>query len=866
MHRWKLSALAAAAFASAALTPTDASALTLGRIAVQSALGEPLRAEIDVPQATAAELDALQARIANPDVFKAHGMEYSNSARQVQVEVVRQPDGTAKLKLSSRSPVSDPFMDLVIDANWAAGHLVRSYTLLLDPAPTPQAAAPTPAPTNAPQISASRPAPAPASVTGRTVSSDGAAPLAAAPAPASTPSRAAASSGSVTVRAGDTAGQLANAQRPAGVSLDQMLVAMLRANPNAFVNGNVNRLRAGSVVQMPSKDQASATTAQEARQIVAAQSRDFNEFRRRLAGKAQEAKVAAAERASSGQVQAQVQDNSAAAAAADKLTLSKGALNQHAAEEKLAKDKQASAQADRVGELQRNLSELQKVASASAPTAPAGTAGAAAAPAAAATPGVTLPVEAPVAPAATADASATTPPPAAPAAAEAPSADASAATPEGTAADSTAPAATEAAAAAATPQPSAAAAPAPAPAPAPGVLDELTDGNPLVLPAAGGVLALLLGLLGWRIAQRRRAPQDAEADTASDSPVPPDAFFADSGGQQVDTHQDAAADSTALDEVPSQLDSDDTVDPVAEAEVYLAYGRDVQAEEILLEALRTQPEHLGVHMKLAEIHAKRQDAKALEATALSVQALTHGVGPSWDRIVELGQSVDAGNPLYHEAPAPTAPSTSAFADALAKSHAVPAASVSAAAAQAAGSALGQHLPPDLDLNLDLPGATSSAEVADAAAPVAEPELTEPDLAALEPDWDTPEEPAAPAQVVEPLAAATPEPQKPPELETLNFTLDDEPASVPTPAAVSAADIDLGLNLGDLDLDLGDAPAPDTAAAPAVADDPLSTKLDLAREFHAIGDSEGARTLVEEVIAEASGDLKERAQNLLAEID
>ncbi len=245
MHRWKLSALAAAAFASAALTPTDASALTLGRIAVQSALGEPLRAEIDVPQATAAELDALQARIANPDVFKAHGMEYSNSARQVQVEVVRQPDGTAKLKLSSRSPVSDPFMDLVIDANWAAGHLVRSYTLLLDPAPTPQAT-PTPAPTNAPQISASRPAPAPASVTGRTVSSDGAAPVAAAP--ASAPAKAAASSGSVTVRAGDTAGQLANAQRPAGVSLDQMLVAMLRANPNAFVNGNVNRLRAGSVV------------------------------------------------------------------------------------------------------------------------------------------------------------------------------------------------------------------------------------------------------------------------------------------------------------------------------------------------------------------------------------------------------------------------------------------------------------------------------------------------------------------------------------------------------------------------------------------------------------------------------------------
>lgn len=138
MHRWKLSALAAAAFVSAALTPTDASALALGRIAVQSALGEPLRAEIDVPQATTAELEALQAGIASPEVFKAQGMEYSNTARQILVEVVRQPDGTAKLKLSSRAPLTDPFVDLVIDANWSSGHLARSYTLLLDPPAAPR--------------------------------------------------------------------------------------------------------------------------------------------------------------------------------------------------------------------------------------------------------------------------------------------------------------------------------------------------------------------------------------------------------------------------------------------------------------------------------------------------------------------------------------------------------------------------------------------------------------------------------------------------------------------------------------------------------------------------------------------------------
>ena len=856
MHRWKLSALAAAAFVSAALTPTDASALALGRIAVQSALGEPLRAEIDVPQATAAELDALQASIASPDVFKAHGMEYSSSARLVQVEVVRQADGTAKLKLSSRSPVTDPFVDLVVDANWAAGHLVRSYTLLLDPPATPQAA-PTPAPTTAPQITASRPAAAPAARAGKTASSDSAAPAAAPAAAERATAKAEAGGDSVTVRSGDTAGRLANANRPSGVSLDQMLVAMLRANPSAFVNGNVNRLRAGSVVQLPNKEQASATTAKEARQIVAAQSRDFNEFRRRLAGKAPEAKVAAAERSSSGQVQAQVQDNSTAAAAADKLTLSKGAISQHAAEEKLAKDKQASAQADRVDELQRNLSELQKVASASAPAGAAGTPAAATATApAAVTPGVTLPMEAPVAAVAAPDASTAAPdaPTPAPAASDAPSAEASAATEQ--------PAAEPMVAAPESPKPEAVAKPVvvpPAPAPEPSFLEELTGDNPLILPAAGGVLALLLGLVGWRTVQRRRGQKAADA-TATDSQLPPDSFFGNSGGQQVDTRQSTMAASSTMAYSPSQLDAGGDVDPVAEAEVYLAYGRDVQAEEILKEALRTQPERLGVHMKLAEIYAKRQDAKAFTATALAVQPLTQGAGPSWDRIVELGQSVDASNPLFQGAPAPTAPSTSAFADALAKSHGMPAASVpKTAAAAAAGAALSQHLPPDLDLSLDmdLPGGLSDAEHADAAGPSSVLTPSDQDFAALEPSWNTPAQPASAAAPAP--AAAVPAAPQPLDLSTLEFSLDEPVAPAPAPA------VDLGLNLGDLNLDLGDTSASD-AAAPAVTDDPLSTKLDLAREFHAIGDSEGARTLVEEVIAEASGDLKERAQRLLSEID
>jgi pilus assembly protein FimV len=88
------------------------------------------------------------------------------------------------------------------------------------------------------------------------------------------------------------------------------------------------------------------------------------------------------------------------------------------------------------------------------------------------------------------------------------------------------------------------------------------------------------------------------------------------------------------------------VDPVAEADVYLAYGRDLQAEEILKEALLTHPGRISVHRKLAEIYAKRRDARALDAIATEAHALTQGDGPDWQAIVSLGAELDPNNPMY----------------------------------------------------------------------------------------------------------------------------------------------------------------------------------------------------------------------------
>lgn len=908
MHRWKLSALAAAAFVSAALTSTDAAALALGPLSVQSALGEPLRAEIAISQATPAELNSLAVQIASPEIFRAQGMDYSNAARSIQVQLHRNADGTASLRLTSSTPLQDPFIDLVLQTQWSAGQMARSYTVLLDPPGTQRAA---PAPTQAPQVA---PSPAPASVTGRTYASNNAAPQRAArPAPASSAAAVTAEPGdkSARVRTGDTAGQIANAHRPAGVSLDQMLVAMLQSNPNAFINGNVNRIRAGAVVKMPSREQALETSAPEARQIVAAQSRDFNAYRRSLASKAPQAAVQAADRSSGGQVQAHVEDANPAAATPDKLTLSKSSVQSAtASDEKLAMQKQANDQSNRLNELQRNLAELNALTQTPGTTTetPATSSAAASAPApttaqapAEVSTAPTLEITNPAATeptTPTADGSATPPADSASSSA-APTAETA---PSTTTADSAPPAAAEQ---------KPAATPAPAPAtPEPSLVGDLLE-NPLV-PAGGGLIALLLGFLGYSAWKRRRTAQAAQDPSMGDSQLHTDSFFESSGGQQVDTSNEEAGASTMA-YAPSQLDGGGDVDPVAEADVYLAYGRDVQAEEILKEALRTQPERLSIHVKLAEISVKRHDITALEAVARGMQEFSQPQDPEWQRVVEMGRNMDPNHPFFTAAAAgaetTASKPTSAFAAALNNIKPEQAGGVAVATTAAAATAADKI--PDIDLHLDLPDDGLASQVAPAQIPPATAPLpSEDDFAALDLpsaldsqlDLPTPPQPEDPPTLVQdtlmaednsatglndldldvsgfqmPPADATPpaQPEATPDPEdSLDFDVDTPVAQNPvTPAAPVAektptSNPDLDFDLGSLDLDLGATPEPAPSTQPVhnLADDPLSTKLDLAQEFNAIGDSEGARALIEEVLAEASGPLKERAQKMLSDID
>jgi pilus assembly protein FimV len=177
----------------------------------------------------------------------------------------------------------------------------------------------------------------------------------------------------VTVRLGDTAGRIAEAHRPAGVSLDQMLIGLLRANPQAFMGNNVNRLKAGVVLDMPQAPALASVDPTEARQLVAAQSRDFNEYRRRLASLAPAQTTEAPSRVASGTVQTEVTDGKPATSTQDKLTLSKGTAGDKATQEaEIAKARQEEEAKARATELSRNVAELEKLreAVASAPATP----------------------------------------------------------------------------------------------------------------------------------------------------------------------------------------------------------------------------------------------------------------------------------------------------------------------------------------------------------------------------------------------------------------------------------------------------------------------------------------------------------------
>jgi pilus assembly protein FimV len=867
--RWRISALASAIALLGSLASLEAHAFALGRITVQSALGEPLRAEIDIADITADEASSLKAGVAPADTFKAAGLEYSAVAAGVEVHLQRRADGRAYLRLSSNRPVTEPFVDLILQANWSSGRITRDYTMLFDPPnlrPSSAGAAVLPTAPMLSRLAAPNAAPPARAIASNPYSRPSPpavrpAPVAKAPttAKASSSEKAPAGNKQLTVKAGDTAGKIAAQNKPTNVSLDQMLVALLRSNPDAFIGGNVNRIKSGAVLDIPSAEAANTTSPGEANQTIVAQSIDFNAFRRKLAEGVPRTQVASADRQAGGKVQARVEDRAPANATPDKLTLSKGAVQGKAAtaaEDKIAGDRQAQEASTRMAELSKNISDLNKLNA--APVAPAAN-----------TPGLAVPVPTPAAVASSAKAS-TSVDPAAAAMAPASAASSVAAPLTSASQPASATSAAVATGVVAAKKPVVAAAP-----PTPSLIDELLE-NPLILPLSGGLLALLAGFGFYRYRQRNRA---AQVDSSFlESRLQPDSFFGASGGQHIDTNEGNATGSSLV-YSPSQLDAAGDVDPVAEADVYLAYGRDLQAEEILKEALRTSPKRVAIHAKLLEIYAKRHDSKAFDGVASEAFNLTQGYGPEWALIAEMGHEIDPANPMYQPSGQPVASAASGAA-AVKPSGTVGQVIQRAQPAQAPVSA--PALDVDLDFSLDdEPDAATTRATIGTPSPATpllaseptfgmDPALT---LGDLDLNFDGAmlvQPPASsPAPASKPADATTPEIAFP--ADGLDFTpepfdlpepiLPTQAAAAPAPAAADSGMLEFDLSTLSLDLNGPTTESP-AHAVTATSDDPLETKFLLAEEFRSLGDAEGARSLADEVLAKASGPLKVKAQAFL----
>lgn len=265
-----------------ALASSSAMALGLGDIRVLSKPGQPLLAEIPVISADPSELQNLRVALASPMTFARVGLERpSGLVSELQFELSRDANGRAVVRVSSQAPVTTASLNFLIEADWGQGRLVREYSALVDAADSalavaePEIVAPAGAMSNAiareaAAVSAPALAPPPETAPATT-----AAPAAPAPARTARPARAAApvaavaADGSITVQRGQTLSQIAGSvAREQGLSRDQAMIALLRANPDAFIRGNLNLLKQGAVLRTPGSDAAAQVDAAQAAAMV----------------------------------------------------------------------------------------------------------------------------------------------------------------------------------------------------------------------------------------------------------------------------------------------------------------------------------------------------------------------------------------------------------------------------------------------------------------------------------------------------------------------------------------------------------------------------------------------------------------------
>ena len=600
-----------AASIAALLVPCVADSAGLGRLAVLSALGQPLNAEIELLAVQKGE--SIAAKLASVDTYQQANLQFNPALIGTRLTVEKRPNGQLFLKATTAKPVSEPFVELVVELNSEHGRVTRQYTILLDPPGYGRAAADIAPPAASVAVRPAPPAPAPQ----ETIAADAAepaTPLAATePAPETTaaspatepssaptsrssgritaapaPSSASSSDREYSVKPGDTLTRIARTVQPAGASLEQTLVGLFRHNPEAFIKKNMNLVKSGKILRIPDGSEITAVSQAEAAQEIHVQIADFNALRAKLADQAPSAREEGS--VTSGRIGARVAEPGASEAR-DTVRLSKGespsgkaSRSGNAAdrvraleEEAVAREKALVEANERIAQLEKTIKDMQRLVELKSSGMATAQQQTDKSPAKKSTPAprTEIPTAAVIEPEKKAEAPRT--PPAADAAKDA-----------ATASKSAAPEAAKAAAAdaskAATPQPKpAAVAKAKTVTPPPAESEDLLEtimNEPLYL-AAGGA-AILLGGLGVVMVRRRRKDNDEIKDDDDLVKIPPKfgpgaAATAGAAGAATASAASKAPAPEPVDEDDEQIESTDSTDGANDDEVQSQFHHAAEA-------------------------------------------------------------------------------------------------------------------------------------------------------------------------------------------------------------------------------------------------------------------------------------------------
>lgn len=825
-------------------------AVGMGGINVFSALGQPLKAEIELVAVSKTDKPGLVARLASPDTYKGAGLDYPYGVKY-RFQVANRANGEPYLKLSSNQEISDPFVSLLIELSWSSGKLMREYTFLLDPpgyvADQPKPATVQPVtPAVVQTVRSEKPEEAKPVASTVTAAEKAAIPVerpaVAAPVEKRVVRTEPVATGEITVKGGDTLNKIAARLKPDEVSLERMLVALYRANDDQFDGNNMNRIRSGKILRMPDKNALSNLGQAEALQEIHAQTTDWNAYRQKLAGAATISRQSDAGRqVATGKVTSTAVDKApvASESAKEVLRLSKGeapgdklaaggrsAQDNAAAEDAIAKAKAVEEGKARTALLESNLKDMQRLVQLKSEAA-----------ALAAT-----------AAAKVAAASSVASPAASAVASEVPAASA-------VAAASHVAAASEVKAAA-----------------EPSLMGQLLA-SPLYMGIAAAAL-LVLGGLGIALGRRKHTseitakPADDEVGTITGHLTNPVMPSPDTGDFTA-----PAAEEVAL--------HPDDVDPISEAELFLNFGRDEQAEEVLKEALLHSPDNHQVHLKLLGIYANRQDAEAFAKVAQLLQ--DSGDSAAIQQAEILGQKLDSANqPHIEEASIEDADSATQLTTVLIAGEEAP-----VAADFVNDAAVEENLPDeggaiDFDVTSTQPAqkAEMDFDVTSTGSLLAAPEVLDFDIASAEPEpaeaaqqedealpslddliFDVTSAPDTDVRVDDDsyVEDATEEDDS---MEfTLDFPVDDSTQNVTAqPPAINLAGISLDMD------DVVPSPAAETAEAGNSEHwHEVATKLDLAKAYQEMGDDVGAREILDEVMLEGDQAQQQEAQLLIGQL-